>query len=86
MKILDRYLLREFLGYLALGLVGVIAIFVVVDVFEKIDVFLDHRAAAPADRPLLPLPAAGVGGAGDAHRAAARHLPRRSASSTSSTS
>lgn len=43
MKILDRYLLREFLGYLALGLVGVMAIFVVVDVFEKLDVFLDHR-------------------------------------------
>jgi lipopolysaccharide export system permease protein len=44
-KILDRYLLREFAGYLALGLVGIIAIFVVVDVFEKIDVFIDHHAA-----------------------------------------
>lgn len=44
MKILDRYLLREFLGYLVLGLVGVMAIFVVVDVFERLDVFLDHRA------------------------------------------
>jgi lipopolysaccharide export system permease protein len=43
-KILDRYLLREFLGYLALGLLGFIAIFIVVDVIEKIDVFLDHRA------------------------------------------
>jgi lipopolysaccharide export system permease protein len=43
-KILDRYLLREFLLYLGLGLVGVMAIFVVVDVFEKLDVFLDHRA------------------------------------------
>ena len=45
MKILDRYLLREFAGYLALGLVGILAIFVVVDVFEKIDVFLDHHAS-----------------------------------------
>jgi len=45
LKILDRYLLREFAGYLALGLVGILAIFVVVDVFEKIDVFLDHHAA-----------------------------------------
>jgi lipopolysaccharide export system permease protein len=45
-KILDRYVLREFLGYLLLGLAGFIAIFVVVDVFEKIDVFLDHRAPA----------------------------------------
>ncbi len=44
MRILDRYLLREFAGYLALGLCGFIAIFVVVDIFEKIDVFLDHRA------------------------------------------
>ncbi len=44
MKILDRYLLREFLGYLALGLAGFIVIFVVVDIFEKIDVFLDHHA------------------------------------------
>jgi lipopolysaccharide export system permease protein len=43
-KILDRYLLREFLVYMVLGLVGFIAIFVVVDIFEKIDVFLDHRA------------------------------------------
>ncbi len=44
MKILDRYLLREFAVYLLLGIVGIIAIFVVVDVFEKIDVFLDHHA------------------------------------------
>lgn len=44
MRILDRYLLREFAGYLVLGLLGFIVIFVVVDVIEKIDVFLDHRA------------------------------------------
>ncbi len=44
MRILDRYVLREFLGYLVLGLAGILAIFVVVDIFEKIDVFLDHRA------------------------------------------
>lgn len=45
MRILDRYLLREFAGYLALGLVGSLAIFAVVDVFEKVDVFIDHHAA-----------------------------------------
>jgi lipopolysaccharide export system permease protein len=45
-KIFDRYMLREFLGYLALGLTGFIVIFVVVDIFEKIDVFLDHHAPA----------------------------------------
>jgi lipopolysaccharide export system permease protein len=43
-RTLDRYLLREFGMYLALGLWGFITIFIVVDVFEKIDVFLDHRA------------------------------------------
>jgi lipopolysaccharide export system permease protein len=43
-RILDRYVLREFVVYLALGLVGFIVIFMVVDLFEKIDVFLDHRA------------------------------------------
>ena len=46
MKILDRYLLREFSTYLALGLTGFITIFIVVDLFEKIDVFLDHHAPA----------------------------------------
>ena len=46
MKTLDRYLLREFLTYLVLGLFGFITIFVVVDIFEKIDVFLDHQARA----------------------------------------
>lgn len=44
MKLLDRYVLREFLNYLLLGLSGFIVIFIVVDVFEKISVFLDHRA------------------------------------------
>ena len=46
MKILDRYLLREFIGYVALGLAGFIVIFVVVDIFEKLDVFLEHHAPA----------------------------------------
>jgi len=45
-RILDRYLLREFSVYLALGLIGFVMIFTVVDVIEKIDVFLDHRAPA----------------------------------------
>jgi len=47
MRILNRYLLREFTGYLLLGMVGILAVFVVVDVFEKIDVFLDHHASVP---------------------------------------
>ncbi len=44
MRLLDRYVLREFAGYLALALFGFFAIFLVVDIFEKIDVFLDHQA------------------------------------------
>ena len=44
MRILDRYLLREFILFLALGLIGFIVIFIVVDLIEKMDVFLDHRA------------------------------------------
>jgi lipopolysaccharide export system permease protein len=46
-RILDRYLLREFLQYLGLGLIGFLGIFTVVDVIEKIDVFLDQRTPAP---------------------------------------
>ena len=45
MRILDRYLTREFATYLGLGLIGLLTLFLVVDVFEKIDVFLDHRAS-----------------------------------------
>ena len=44
MRILDRYLLREFTGYLALGLIGFISLFTVVDVIDKIDVFLDQHS------------------------------------------
>ncbi len=47
MRILDRYLLREFSVYLALGLLGFLCLFSVVDVIDKIDVFLDHRAPGP---------------------------------------
>lgn len=46
MRILDRYLLREFSGYLGLGLAGFIVIWIVVDFIEKADVFLDHHASA----------------------------------------
>lgn len=43
MKILDRYLLREFSGYLALGLLGFLTILLVVEMFQRIDVFLDQH-------------------------------------------
>jgi lipopolysaccharide export system permease protein len=44
-KILDRYLLLEFAVFVLLGLFGLLSIILVVDVIEKIDVFLDNRAS-----------------------------------------
>jgi lipopolysaccharide export system permease protein len=44
-RILDRYLLREFAGYLVLGLAGFITIWIVVDFIEKADIFLEHHAS-----------------------------------------
>ncbi|MBI5837782.1 MAG: LptF/LptG family permease [Candidatus Eisenbacteria bacterium] len=44
--ILDRYVLREFLLYFALTFLFFVGIFAVVDVFEKIDRFLDAHAGA----------------------------------------
>lgn len=45
-RIIDRHVLREFLLYLLLGLSTFVGIYLVVDLFEKIDTFVDHRAAA----------------------------------------
>ena len=41
----DRYLLREFLRYFLLALVGFVGFVVLFDSFEKIHVFIDHRAS-----------------------------------------
>jgi len=46
LKIVDRYLLREFGLYVLLGLSTFIGIYIVVDLFEKIDVFIDYQAPA----------------------------------------
>ena len=43
MKILDRYVLRETLTALVAGLVFFVSVFIVVDVFEKIDTYLDNH-------------------------------------------
>jgi len=43
-RILDRYLLREFFSYLVLGVTGFVAILLVVELFQRIDVFLDQHA------------------------------------------
>lgn len=45
MRILDRYLLREFSGYLVLGLFGFVTILLVVEMFQRIDVFLDQHTS-----------------------------------------
>lgn len=45
MRILDRYLVREYLAYCFLGILTFVALFIVVDLFEKLDVFVDHKAS-----------------------------------------
>ena len=44
--LLDRYLLREFLFYYVLALVGFVAFVLLFDAFEKIDTFIDYNASA----------------------------------------
>jgi lipopolysaccharide export system permease protein len=46
LRILDRHVLREFLLYVLLGLSTFIGLYLIVDLFEKIDTFVDHRASA----------------------------------------
>ncbi len=43
MRLLDRYLVREQIVSLLTGLLFFVAIFIIVDVFEKLDSFLDNR-------------------------------------------
>ena len=42
MKRLDTYLLRQFLNILAIGLLGFITVFIVVDLIENLDRFIDN--------------------------------------------
>lgn len=44
MQILDRYLLRQFLYVLFFALLSFWIIFLIVDVVEHIDTFIDHHA------------------------------------------
>lgn len=46
LRLFDRYVLREFLLLLALSLIAFVAIFAIVDLFEKIQEFMDGRAGA----------------------------------------
>lgn len=45
MRILDRYLLKRFLFSFSLALVFLLSIFIVIDLFEKMDTFIDHEAS-----------------------------------------
>ena len=42
MKTLDRYILRKYCEALGIAIVAFIAIFLILDLFEKLDDFLDH--------------------------------------------
>lgn len=44
MKIIDRYMIREFLKAMLLALVSFVLLFILVDVFEKLDIFIDAKA------------------------------------------
>jgi lipopolysaccharide export system permease protein len=46
LRLFDRYVLREFLLLLVLSLIAFVAIFAIVDLFEKIQDFMDGRAGA----------------------------------------
>jgi lipopolysaccharide export system permease protein len=42
-RLLDRYVLREFVNYLLIGLSLFVGLFIIVDLFEKLDTFVDHK-------------------------------------------
>ena len=46
MKILDRYILKEFLKFFGITGISLIVLFLIVDFFEKIRMFLSNQAAA----------------------------------------
>ncbi len=45
MRILDKYLIKRFLFSFSLALIFLLSIFIVIDVFEKMDTFIDHKAS-----------------------------------------
>jgi lipopolysaccharide export system permease protein len=47
-KILDRYVIKEFVRYLLIFLLGVIFIFIIVNFFEQIDKFVSKKASLEA--------------------------------------
>jgi lipopolysaccharide export system permease protein len=47
MSLLDRYIIRQFLTTMLFALVAVLIVFIVIDVMEKLDNFVDKQAAWP---------------------------------------
>ena len=47
MRLLDRYILSQFLKALLFSLLAFVLIFVLVDVFEKLDFLIDHKVTLP---------------------------------------
>lgn len=48
MKIADKYILKEFIINFVWSLVGLIAIYIIVDIFEQISTFVDNKASVLA--------------------------------------
>ena len=46
MKILDRYILKEFLKFIGITVISLVVLFLIVDFFEKIRMFLSNQATA----------------------------------------
>ena len=44
MRRLDAYVLRDFLLYTLMGILLFVGIYLIVDIFEKLDKFVDHHA------------------------------------------
>ena len=47
MKLLDRYILKQFIMTMLFGLLAFTAIFVIIDLLENLDDFLDHSVDTP---------------------------------------
>jgi lipopolysaccharide export system permease protein len=45
MKLIDRYIVRQFLATAAFALLAVLVVFLVIDSMEKLDDFIDHQAS-----------------------------------------
>ena len=47
MRLLDRYLLGQFLSWFAASLATLLTLFVVIDLFERLDIFVDYKTPLP---------------------------------------